>query len=471
MNRSEATASKFIYIKWWALVAFGLFLAIVQPDGTLGWILCNMALFQLIEALLIIPHELGHAIAARCLGMRVLKIEIGSGQILWTQKLLGMLWEFKKVPYGGITSFLNTSKYRYRLRHFLVFSCGPLANLLLIILLLQIPQSLVLKIIPGTRISPGFLFYCANAWLLFINLFPFSSLVNGQKLPNDGLQMLTVFFLSQQTVCQRIALSLTAEGQEWIGRGKFESAIQNFNRAIQQHPACLEAYQERGRAYQFINRYSLAIADFEHLIQIDPQRAIFYVLRGIAYYNWRPADLSYLHQAIADCDQAIQLDSKIELAYSVRAACYSYLGDDLQAIEDFTTVIALNPSAIAYYNRGAVYAQQCYPQAALKDFNRSLALNHRNSAAYYSRGNTKFDLQDQTGAFQDYKRALGASEAFDPKDEHGFYARGIAHERLEEKTKAVQDLQTAEALCLENGNASLLQQIRTAKERLINDAS
>src|SRR5258708_1124860 len=56
---------------WFSLIEglLGLILVIWEPRLHGGWMLLNLLLFQLFLILAILPHELGHAFAARLVGL------------------------------------------------------------------------------------------------------------------------------------------------------------------------------------------------------------------------------------------------------------------------------------------------------------------------------------------------------------------------------------------------------------------
>jgi tetratricopeptide (TPR) repeat protein len=446
----------------------GLVFVVVQPSYWLGWVFLNIFLYQLISVLIIIPHELGHAIATRFVGMKVIKIIIGSGRTVFTLQLLGILWEVKRFPIGGRTLFSGESTHFYRLRLFLIILCGPLTNFFLILLALQLPQEFILKNPPGTYLFPGIIFYTVNALIVVNNLFPHYIYIDKIKIPNDGLQMLTIPFLSKQEIVQRVALSYVLDGLDWEHRGNYKQAIESFSEAIRKNPACVQAYQRRGNAYQAISDYQKAVENFNQVIKLEPQNATSYFFRGFAYYHWQRIDSTKFQNVIEDFSQAIYIEPNVEFFYNIRGASYSYFDNDMQAIEDFTKVIQLNANTISYYNRGVIYYQLKNYQAALEDFDRAINIDSKNISAYYGRGNVRYELQDKPGAFQDYDKAksLSLSKTIISEDGHGFYARGIACIRLRDKVGAMKDFQIAEALCLEHGNTNLLQQIREEVKKI-----
>jgi Flp pilus assembly protein TadD len=93
------------------------------------------------------------------------------------------------------------------------------------------------------------------------------------------------------------------------------------------------------QAKKFINnrQYDQAIAILDQAIQIDPNNALAYNYRGIAYYRSK----SY-EEALADFNKAIQLNPNLAMAYNNRAYAYFRKKDYSKAEKDLLKAQALN---------------------------------------------------------------------------------------------------------------------------------
>jgi tetratricopeptide (TPR) repeat protein len=81
-----------------------------------------------------------------------------------------------------------------------------------------------------------------------------------------------------------------------------------------------------------------AIAEFNHLIQLNPKDAIAYYNRGLLEANKGDFDI-----AIADFNHAIQLSPAFARAYNDRGSVKATKGDIDGAIADFNYAIQLSP--------------------------------------------------------------------------------------------------------------------------------
>jgi tetratricopeptide (TPR) repeat protein len=93
-------------------------------------------------------------------------------------------------------------------------------------------------------------------------------------------------------------------------------------------------------------------------------------------------------------------------AYLERGAAHHYLGEDDQAVTDFTKALELNPNLPrAFSGRGTIYRARGNFKGALEEFNRSLAIEP-NVDAYYERGEIFEALGDHQKAIADYDKAV-----------------------------------------------------------------
>ncbi len=112
-------------------------------------------------------------------------------------------------------------------------------------------------------------------------------------------------------------------------------------------------------------------------------------------------------QAIADLNQAIQLNPNDPNLYLNRGVTHYQGGNLTAALEDYNKALNLNPNfAEALSNRSQVYvAQQRYDEA-INDASRAIQLNPNLTEAYLNRGNAYFGKNNLDGATQDYQKVL-----------------------------------------------------------------
>ena len=135
--------------------------------------------------------------------------------------------------------------------------------------------------------------------------------------------------------------------------GRTEQARTNAEKALQllQNPSNDAEFYAKGVAHHKLANYDLAIADFDQAIQLNPKRSEAYFYRGKAYY-----EKGDFNRAIADFDKAVQLNPQEPVAYQYRGAVYLFTGDYNRVVADCSAVILLKPDyKLAYQNRAIAY--------------------------------------------------------------------------------------------------------------------
>ena len=117
--------------------------------------------------------------------------------------------------------------------------------------------------------------------------------------------------------------------------GQLERAIQDLDEAIRLDPQLAMSYANRGLAYGNLGQYQQAIQDYSEAIRLDPQPSLYYN-RGTAYFH-----LGQHQRVIKDLDKVISQARGFAEAYAVRALAYTFLGNDREAQQDVDRALRL----------------------------------------------------------------------------------------------------------------------------------
>ena len=173
-------------------------------------------------------------------------------------------------------------------------------------------------------------------------------------------------------------------------KGKFDDAIENFNRAIEQNPYFAEAYCYRGTAYFNKKELSCALKDLNEAMRLNSNYDEAYNNRGLVYSHKGQYD-----RAIKDFDKAIELKSDYAGAYNNRGAAYRDKGEYDRAIKDFDKAIELNPDyADAYCHRGSAYYKKREFANAIVDLNKTIDINPKSQRARDLRDKAQRELKN-----------------------------------------------------------------------------
>ena len=167
-------------------------------------------LLIVLQYLLVIPHELGHAIAARLGGFSDIRILLGSGKSLFHFKALGFTWFINVVPAGGLT-WAHPPANAARRHHIVFTASGLLVNAVLLLIGLTLPHILDLS-------SSGNLLRAlnwANAIVIIENLLPYYARTPFGMIPNDGKALCELIFRWGKPAPPACRVSRTAI---WAGR-------------------------------------------------------------------------------------------------------------------------------------------------------------------------------------------------------------------------------------------------------------
>ncbi len=181
--------------------AVGLFLLGFYLTRSLPESLAFVVLTYVIAYFSIFVHELGHAIAARFVGMRMLTFSIGGGVRQKVFRIGRYVMFFRPFPSEGHIRFIPTDLAHYRKKLALVLVAGPATNIFIGIGAIwfgltyfdQMPVELnrVLRLVAVINLTMG-----------VMNLWP-STVQHGQSTINtDGSQLLGIRTLKNEDIQQ-----------------------------------------------------------------------------------------------------------------------------------------------------------------------------------------------------------------------------------------------------------------------------
>ena len=148
--------------------------------------------------------------------------------------------------------------------------------------------------------------------------------------------------------------------------------------------------------------YLAAVEECNRALNLNPQMASAYHIRGVAYANDGETD-----SAIKDFNRALELIPRAIGALCNRGIAYNKKGDYDRAVEDFDRAIELNPNfAPAYSGRGGSYISKCDYDRAIEDFNRAIELDSNYAPAHAGLGISYSNKSDYDRAVENYDRAI-----------------------------------------------------------------
>ncbi|MAS92405.1 MAG: hypothetical protein CMO55_04345 [Verrucomicrobiales bacterium] len=155
--------------------------------------------------ILLVIHELGHALAARFLGWGVSLISIGTGRILAKVEIADMPIEFRTIPLSGFVMPEVRDLTAPRLKQFIIYSAGPGIEILLVCLIAVVfgPSTLLQKT-PDVGLVALQSFCVAALTGAIINLIPLPHSTSSGTGWSDGLGMLLSWTIPDEVFRQRL---------------------------------------------------------------------------------------------------------------------------------------------------------------------------------------------------------------------------------------------------------------------------
>ena len=217
----------------------------------------------------------------------------------------------------------------------------------------------------------------------------------------------------EATVLQNIGVSYQALSQN-------EKALKFLNQAL---PILQEVgnrnmeatvLQNIGTAYQALNQNEKILEFYNQALPILQEVGNRYmegmVLKNFGYFysqtNQYENALEFFNQAL----EPLQISGNLIAIgnnYLLRGQINKHLGNNVDALDDFSRAIELQPHNWLHYHwRGATYfAAQDYTKA-LVDLTRAIELQPESSENFYLRGRTYYELEEFSKSLDDFNRAV-----------------------------------------------------------------
>ncbi len=294
-----------------ALIILGFFLIYVDSVATtrIGWFFINLALFIILSFVTTIIHELGHALAARLTGQKVIAINFGRGKNIFSKKIFGTYLDFKKVPAGGLTFYLPEPSSFFRTKIMITTAAGPLINLLVAWIVWQQigHEKFMNNFFHEAAILP--IIFLSNIVTGCINLLPFQFNSSVGKLWSDGGKLLTTPFMKVTEIESYQLSGIYSQAFAALQHHDYEQTQIFSEEGLDQHPDDRHLKNILGVALLEQGEFEEGRSIFRELIKDKEisklERGIF--LNNIAYANYRINDPELLEESLELSEAAFNL--------------------------------------------------------------------------------------------------------------------------------------------------------------------
>lgn len=226
-------------------------------------------------------------------------------------------------------------------------------------------------------------------------------------------------------------------GKRLLDKGKEGEALEPLSRALDLDPRHTDARLSRGRCLHVRGKIQRAIADFDEVLRIEPERSEAYYCRAVAEWDqargWKKEPqlgrevetaLGYFFRGVTrfrakdlagaqeDYTEVIRRRPRFQPAHLNRGNLRCDLGDLRGALSDLNEAVRLKPSVASLLGRSRVHSRFRRLGEKLKDVEAALALKPDDVRALCSLADAKRDLQDLSGAAD----ALARARSLEPEN-------------------------------------------------------
>lgn len=226
-------------------------------------------------------------------------------------------------------------------------------------------------------------------------------------------------------------------------------------------PEAADRFFQSGTQQAKQGRNSQAIAELNQAIQLNPNDPNLYLNRGVTHYQDRN-----LTAALEDYNKALNLNPNFAEALSNRSQVYVAQQRYDEAINDASRAIQLNPNLTeAYLNRGNAYFGKNNLDGATQDYQKVLQLKPdpaNQSKAYNNLGNINAARNQLDTAITNYDQAILMVRGY----ADAFFNRALALARKNQCAEAIQGFRDAANLYQNQGNSEMQRRAERNVRRL-----
>jgi tetratricopeptide (TPR) repeat protein len=227
---------------------------------------------------------------------------------------------------------------------------------------------------------------------------------------------------STPVVEQSEAVSWLDQGIALGNLGKYDDAIQAFDKAIQINPQYEAAWFLKGAALNRRGMYDDAIQAYDKAIEISPRNESVWHGKGITLGN-----LDKFDEAIQAFDTAIEINPKNDVGWYLKGAALDQQGKYDEALQAIDKAIEINPQNADTWNlKGMVLDDLGRSDEAIQAYDNSTQIDPQNADAWYYKGEALYWLKKYNEAIQACDRVIDIN----PQDADAWYLKSMALDDL-----------------------------------------
>ena len=260
-------------------------------------------------------------------------------------------------------------------------------------------------------------------------------------------------------------------GETRLNEGKYDEAIEAYDRAIKLNSSHTAAWRQKGNALYNLSKFDESLLCYEKAISIDPTDAENWYNKGISLIHlgrhkeavrafgkatkidpvfadaWANEGLSFFYlgkyeESIDDCDQALRIDPANVLARIVKGYSLASLGRYDEATKSLDIAIKLDPklSSLSWYYQGLNNLAEGKYEESIPYFDNAVETDPNLELAWSDRGIALAMLERYDEALKSFERAIKVNPKYAAAWNnigHLFYIMGDYNESIKYFDEAI----------------------------------
>lgn len=251
--------------------------------------------------------------------------------------------------------------------------------------------------------------------------FPSSSALDASDCNNKGNSLETIGKYEEALECYNRAIELNPlYAEAWQGKGfilgerlsRPQEAMSCYEKACEIRPDRASSWNDKGMGYSGLSKHQEAIECYDRALEIDPRNTCALTNKATEFmhlYQWK--------DEIACYDKAIEIDPLCGRAWRSKGARLSLFHRYAEAIECFDHALTIDPTDVyAWRMKGSTLEKLKKYIEAANCYTHALTINPLADEIWYYKGRLMDDIGNTQEALKCYSQLI----EIDPKDSMGW---------------------------------------------------